>query len=509
MGTGGTDSMIRIDENYTDYFDATDPAYPGGKAIPVSQGNRTDGTPWRALWFNTIFGFFTALIVEAWGEFTISGEPDKVGQSDLLNALRKVIADMTGVGELDARITENANAITDIFGSVNNHEERLDTLEPLVSNNTQGVSVNAGKINVLQQTLATLNWLLSIGAPPADGKTYGFRNRAYAEASAGGGTVLSDAILALKFYSKKTIMFTNARIVNRRQKRWDIGLPYLSGSTEVYHFDTDTNNVDQEASITIGYSGEAPALVGADDNNGQIYLGPAVLDVAPYEMKGRSLYGHFSISAQIPKIDATVEFWGRPIQTQNIVILRAGLAAEDEIVLNIGGSDPAYSAPDVGDIAYSLPEGDGVAYSTASTTGNRLDHTWPAGSESVDLDAEGIAITQNTWTHLAVVSTAENISLFINKNRIDFEKYVQTPGNMNVEINEDQDEFNLDELAIDRSIAATFERFSANSDNHVPYAALNYQEKWMVLMAEDPEKVKTNLFETEQFRNAVQAVIAQ
>jgi hypothetical protein len=449
--------------------------------------------------------------VEAWGDFTVSGEPDKVGQSDLLNAMKKVISDITGFGEMDERITANANNIIDIFKSVDDHEKRLDTLEPAVSQHGQNISNNTGKINVLQQTLATLNWLLSIGPPPLDGKTYGFRNRAYYTAGegGGGGIALGDAILALKFYSKKTIMVTNARIVNRRQRRWDIGLPYLSASSEVYHFDTDTNNVDQASSITIGYTGEAPALVGAEDNNGQIYLAPAVLDMPPYEMIGRSLYGHFSISAQLPKNGSTAEFWVRLIQTQNIVILRAGLSAEDEIALNIGGSDPAYSAPGDDAVAYSLPESDGVAYSTASTTGNRLDHTWPAGSESVDLDAEGIAITQNTWTHLAVVSTAENISVYINKSRVDFDKHVQTEGNMNLEINEDQDEFNVDELTLDRTMPAAFDGFSANSDARIPYAALDYQEKWMVLMAEDPDKVKTNLFETEQFRDAVHAVINQ
>jgi hypothetical protein len=84
--------MIRIDENYTPYYDGDDPAYPGGKAIPVSAGNRTDGTPWRALWFNTILGFLQALVVEAKGSFIVSGTPDKVGESDLLDALKAVIA---------------------------------------------------------------------------------------------------------------------------------------------------------------------------------------------------------------------------------------------------------------------------------------------------------------------------------------------------------------------------------------------------------------------------------
>jgi hypothetical protein len=501
--------MIRINEDYTPYFDDTDPAYPGGKAVPVSQGNRTDGTSWRALWFNTILGFFTALIVEAWGEFSVSGEPDKAGQSDLLDSLKKIVTDMTNVSDLDARITANASAIAKNLLDITGHENRLDTLEPQVKKNTQNITTNRGNINTLQQTVATLNWLLTIGAPPSDGRTYGFRNRAYAEASGGSGTVLGDAIMALKFYSKKTIMFTNARIVDRRQKRWDIGLPYLSSASEVYHFDTDIKNVDQETGITIGYTGDAPALVGADDSNGQIYLVPAVHDAAPYEMIGRSLYGFFSVSAQVPKINSTVEFWARIMQANNVVIFRAGLSNEDEISLNVGGSDPPYSAPEAGDIPYSLPESDGVSYSTAGTTGNRLEHTWPGGSEYIDLDDQGITITQNTWIHIAVVSVADTISVFIGTARLDFEKQIQTEGDMNIEINEDEDEFNLDELTFDRTVAASLDGFGENTEKRVPYAALNYQEKWAVLMVDDPAKVKTNLFDTDQFKSAVQAVINQ
>jgi hypothetical protein len=36
-------------------------------------------------------GFFQALVVEALGQFTISGEPDRVGKSDLLDAVKKII----------------------------------------------------------------------------------------------------------------------------------------------------------------------------------------------------------------------------------------------------------------------------------------------------------------------------------------------------------------------------------------------------------------------------------
>jgi hypothetical protein len=85
--------MIRIDkETYSPYCEENDPAYPGGKAVPAPTGNSIAGTPWRASLFNQMIGFFQATIVEAFGSYSISGEPDKVGQSEVLSALNTIAA---------------------------------------------------------------------------------------------------------------------------------------------------------------------------------------------------------------------------------------------------------------------------------------------------------------------------------------------------------------------------------------------------------------------------------
>jgi hypothetical protein len=76
-----------------------------------------------------------------------------------------------------------------------------------------------------------------------------------------------------------------------------------------------------------------------------------------------------------------------------------------------------------------------------------------------------------------------------------------------VEFNPDQNEFNLDELMLDETAAADFDIFSANTEGRIPWAALDFTQKWFVLEAQDPALVKTNLFETEQFKAAVRAVI--
>jgi hypothetical protein len=87
--------MIRINAQYTDYFDNTDPAYPGGKAIDTSNGDSEDGTPYKAEWMNDVDGFHQAAIVEAHGSFQVSGTPDRVGASDILNALKIIMNNRT------------------------------------------------------------------------------------------------------------------------------------------------------------------------------------------------------------------------------------------------------------------------------------------------------------------------------------------------------------------------------------------------------------------------------
>jgi hypothetical protein len=83
--------MIRINAQYTDYFDNTDPTYPGGKAIDTSDGDSEDGTPYKSVWMNDVNGFHQAAVVEAHGSFQVSGVSDRVGASDILNAIKIIM----------------------------------------------------------------------------------------------------------------------------------------------------------------------------------------------------------------------------------------------------------------------------------------------------------------------------------------------------------------------------------------------------------------------------------
>ena len=84
--------MLKIDANYSDYYDGTDANYPAGKAIDASATDSIDGTPWLASWFNDLNGARQALWKKAFGDLTgVSGVSDNANNSDVLKAILKLI----------------------------------------------------------------------------------------------------------------------------------------------------------------------------------------------------------------------------------------------------------------------------------------------------------------------------------------------------------------------------------------------------------------------------------
>ena len=90
MVIGGV--MFKIGPGYTEYYDLSDPNYPGGKAVPASTPESMDGTNWRALWFNDLHGAKQAVYIAAFNSLEgISDKPDTAFDSDFLKAILKLI----------------------------------------------------------------------------------------------------------------------------------------------------------------------------------------------------------------------------------------------------------------------------------------------------------------------------------------------------------------------------------------------------------------------------------
>lgn len=73
---------------YAGQIDTSDPAYPHGKARNVTTPGDGTGTPFEERWVNDLYGFQQALLAEVGA--VPSGNPDEVGASQYLDAVRLV-----------------------------------------------------------------------------------------------------------------------------------------------------------------------------------------------------------------------------------------------------------------------------------------------------------------------------------------------------------------------------------------------------------------------------------
>ncbi|MCL2138211.1 MAG: right-handed parallel beta-helix repeat-containing protein [Treponema sp.] len=90
--------MIKIDGDYTDYRDDSDPDYPGGKAVDSPDEDGYEGTPYKADWMNDINGFRQALFIYAFGSLAgVNNLPDNAYASDTLNALKKLFSEKANI----------------------------------------------------------------------------------------------------------------------------------------------------------------------------------------------------------------------------------------------------------------------------------------------------------------------------------------------------------------------------------------------------------------------------
>jgi hypothetical protein len=318
---------------------------------------------------------------------------------------------------------------------------------------------------------------------------------------------LNRRVRTLQLASKKSLLLSNAKQALRRQRGWDLGIPYLSFGSEVYHFDTDCLNQNQESHISI-IQENSLQLVDENSNENGVILDPAVSGIPPHEIISKSLLGEFSVNGTLQGVTIfTLDFWVRFVSGINFELFDI-TSSGDSLTFYAGGiSDPEYSVSGADDIPYSVVADD-IPYTIAEAFINLLTHSWPGGFEQVDLSLMGIEFEDNVWEHIAIVLTANKINLFIKNLVVDFNRRNTTPNDFHFEINHDKNRLNLDELLIDGTTVITQEQFLDNSQKRLPWAKLPFTEKWLILEAADIEKVKTNLFETETFRQAVLSILS-
>ena len=320
-------------------------------------------------------------------------------------------------------------------------------------------------------------------------------------------------LLSQLMYSDNTLVLTNADINERRRLGHDIGRPYLSDSSLIYHFDTNLLNQHQQTQCDIKYDADPPSLVGREDNTDLIPIDftPAILAVSPYSEIGKSLYGQYALTHPIGESNSwTVDFWLQYIWAEGQVLFSIGTSSDKIQIINSTG-EPNYNEPLEDEPPYNteILQRSSQPYNVALGADNFIQHTGLAQSELKSLSALGIKFTANSWLHFAVVLSPHKITAYLNDIELAFTRFSSATELATVSLNETKNSFILDELLIDPVTAETLEDFAATTNNKVPFGSLDWRQQWFIVDAHDTKHLRTNLFASEAFASAVKKIIQE
>lgn len=315
-------------------------------------------------------------------------------------------------------------------------------------------------------------------------------------------------LMSQLMYSGQSIILTNSSITQRRRNGIDLGRPYLSESSLVYHFDEDF--LDQHGNRGYTLEGQAQ-LVDMDDNTPLVPIDftAAILSVAPYSEVGKSAYGQFSITHPLGSSNVfTVDFWIQYIWAENQVLLDIGVPS-DRIQIICSSGEPNYNEPQDGEPPYNweIESADKIPYNVAAGSAVYANHQGIGSFEMIDLEDIGFEFTPNTWEHLAVVLTDTEITLYLRDRRLPFTRYGTGIQEATAILNAGEMSFQLDEMLVDTTMAREFEDFVAGTHDKVPWAALDHKKKHYILDAAEPDNITGNLFTSRTFEEAVLRVL--
>lgn len=325
----------------------------------------------------------------------------------------------------------------------------------------------------------------------------------------------TDGLSTESVYSTQSLVITNHDLPARRKKKIDIGRPYLSEDSRVWHFDTDLLDQYQEEGLVV--LGNVDLVDQYNSTDASLDFTPAILAVAPYAEIGRSAYGQFNAQIGIgtPSV-FTVDFWIQYIWAENQVIFDVGNTT-DKVRLVVQNDEVYYNDydPDVDAVPYNqeiLNEGDVFVFNEPAAASSTIQHygqgvTNPPAGHVFTLDGLGIKFEKNTWLHIGIILTADNMDVYLDTKKVEFPRYSKGVSDTEVILNGTQNTFVLDELMIDTTTAENFLDFAENTIKRIPWAALDRQNKQLILEADN---FITNIFDPgSPFESRVKQIITQ
>lgn len=136
-----------------------------------------------------------------------------------------------------------------------------------------------------------------------------------------------------------------------------------------------------------------------------------------------------------------------------------------------------------------------------------LRHSGQTGSEDRELADIGVSFMPNSWLHIGIIFDSSKITVALNDKAQQFTRYESASTPLVVSLNSKKNSFMLDELLIDTAVAETLETFYEHTENRIPWANLAKSNEYFILTVKDLQTFKTNIFDSQIFRDKVLEVL--
>lgn len=328
-------------------------------------------------------------------------------------------------------------------------------------------------------------------------------------------TDISKGAKTPQLFYDKSLVITNDTAAGLRKARRDVGFQYPSSNSKVYHFDNDLLDQLQENSIQdcieVDQDPEIePFFVGKGMVGVGISSDPAI-NFKPLKEVPAFYYGNFGLRKSLTLTTGN-NLFAFHFKYSNV----AQLANEHILVLSLPTGERIHLVANYSEIDYNVDPTmtywdteDTPVYSEGQTLTTALAVLSYYGAQINKTEVfSGYPLVEDSWAHLCVKVNFDSITLFFRGQQVTVPRQTDGFGSVEYLINRSHHAFSIDELIWDTTAALPFSRYDELSTESLPWAEHEKNDNWFILHAQDTDKVDTNLFDTDLFKQKVREVVS-
>jgi hypothetical protein len=334
------------------------------------------------------------------------------------------------------------------------------------------------------------------------------------------------------FYQPGLVVSNSTALVLRKEHQ-DQGMRYPSEHSLVYHFDDDLVNQNQENPLDIDalysepeYNDTAASEFAFNDiaSSEFAFNDPDLDHISPHFVNEDSppeppitnvpaitrkpfrevpsfYYGTFAIRITLPDNDGenALDYWFKVPRSGGFVLIRLDIATGERVELLLGyeepfwndnsGVDPPNNFPFnsnvlmPGTVVYNERESDSDLSILQIFDGHRV-------RKDISIDPPQIGV----WNHISFKLANDKIRMFLNGQQDEFDRLsAGFGGDSLLTINPSKSIIGVDELLIDAFAEIDFDRFNKVSGRGLPWAYHEWDEGWLTIFGNNPDKIDSNL----------------